>query len=186
MKNSTPIFRGIATALITPLTADGIDYAQFGKLIDWQIDQGINALVICGTTGESATLSDCEKLELFRAFELKKRNEIAEKYTALLKDKFLTPFVPDGFVSSWAQYTLILDSKEEREKIQEALKGKGIPSMVYYPIPMHKQKAFYYAAEQKDLEISSKTADTVLSIPMHPYLKEQEIEFVCKNLNSLR
>lgn len=60
MKNNTPIFRGIATALITPLTADGIDYAQFGKLIDWQIDQGINALVICGTTGESSTLSDAE------------------------------------------------------------------------------------------------------------------------------
>ena len=60
MKNSTPIFRGIATALITPLTADGIDYAQLGKLIDWQIDQGINALVICGTTGESSTLSDAE------------------------------------------------------------------------------------------------------------------------------
>lgn len=60
MKNSTPIFRGIATALITPLTADGIDYAQFGKLIDWQIDQEINALVICGTTGESSTLSDAE------------------------------------------------------------------------------------------------------------------------------
>ena len=60
MKNNTPIFRGIATALITPLTADGIDYAQFGKLIDWQIDRGINALVICGTTGESSTLSDAE------------------------------------------------------------------------------------------------------------------------------
>ena len=60
MKNNTPIFRGIATALIPPLTADGIDYAQFGKLIDWQIDQGINALVICGTTGESSTLSDAE------------------------------------------------------------------------------------------------------------------------------
>ena len=60
MKNNTPIFRGIATALITPLTADGIDYAQFSKLIDWQIDQGINALVLCGTTGESATLSDAE------------------------------------------------------------------------------------------------------------------------------
>ena len=60
LKNNTPIFRGIATALITPLTADGIDYAQFGKLIDWQIDQGINALVICGTTGESSTLSDAE------------------------------------------------------------------------------------------------------------------------------
>ena len=60
MKNSTPIFRGIATALITPLTAAGLDYAEFGRLSDWQIDQGDNALVICGTTGESSTLSDAE------------------------------------------------------------------------------------------------------------------------------
>lgn len=54
------IFRGAATALITPLTADGIDYENFGKLIDWQIDEGIDALVICGTTGEGSTLSDEE------------------------------------------------------------------------------------------------------------------------------
>ena len=60
MKNSTPIFRGIATALITPLNTSGVDYDRLGKLIDWQIDQGINALVICGTTGESSTLSDAE------------------------------------------------------------------------------------------------------------------------------
>ena len=58
--NNTPIFPRHCHRLITPLTADGIDYAQFGKLIDWQIDQGINALVICGTTGESSTLSDAE------------------------------------------------------------------------------------------------------------------------------
>lgn len=55
-----PIFRGAATALITPLTADGIDFAQLGRLIDWQIDQGIDALVICGTTGEGSTLTDQE------------------------------------------------------------------------------------------------------------------------------
>ena len=55
-----PVFEGIATALITPLTADGIDYEAFGKLIDWQIDSGIDALVICGTTGESSTLDDAE------------------------------------------------------------------------------------------------------------------------------
>ncbi len=54
------IFRGAATALITPLTADGIDYENFGKLIDWQIAEGIDALVICGTTGEGSTLSDEE------------------------------------------------------------------------------------------------------------------------------
>ena len=54
------IFRGAATALITPLTPDGIDFDQFGKLIDWQIDSGIDALVIAGTTGEGSTLTDEE------------------------------------------------------------------------------------------------------------------------------
>ena len=56
----TPIFEGMATALITPLTENGIDYEAFGKLIDWQIEEGINALVVCGTTGESSTLTDEE------------------------------------------------------------------------------------------------------------------------------
>ena len=55
-----PIFTGAATALITPLTKEGVDYAAFGRLIDWQIEQGIDALVIAGTTGEGSTLSDEE------------------------------------------------------------------------------------------------------------------------------
>ncbi len=55
-----PIFEGMATALITPITEKGVDYEAFGRLIDWQIDEGINALVICGTTGESSTLTDEE------------------------------------------------------------------------------------------------------------------------------
>lgn len=59
----TPIFEGIATALITPITESGIDYEAFGRLIDWQIDEGVNALVICGTTGESSTLTDEEHRE---------------------------------------------------------------------------------------------------------------------------
>ena len=58
------IFKGIATALITPFGSDGgIDYEKFGALIDWQIDSGINALVVCGTTGESSTLTDDEHRE---------------------------------------------------------------------------------------------------------------------------
>ncbi len=60
MRQQNPIFRGIATALVTPTTPMGVDYDRFGKLIDWQIAQGINALVICGTTGESSTLTDDE------------------------------------------------------------------------------------------------------------------------------
>ena len=60
MKNNQPIFKGIATALVPPTTPQGIDYDRFGKLIDWQIEKGINALVICGTSGEASTLSDPE------------------------------------------------------------------------------------------------------------------------------
>lgn len=65
MKSKT-IFEGAATALITPLTPNGVDYAAFGRLIDWQIDEGIDALVLCGTTGESSTLSDEEHREVIR------------------------------------------------------------------------------------------------------------------------
>ncbi len=59
MKKPT-LFTGVATALITPLTKDGVDFDRLGKVIDWQIEKGINALVICGTTGEGSTLSDAE------------------------------------------------------------------------------------------------------------------------------
>ncbi|MBR4151253.1 MAG: 4-hydroxy-tetrahydrodipicolinate synthase [Firmicutes bacterium] len=64
--HNVPIFRGVATALITPLTASGVDYEAFGRLIDWQIEEGINALVIAGTTGEGATLSDQEHRDVMK------------------------------------------------------------------------------------------------------------------------
>lgn len=65
MKQQT-IFQGVATALITPLTEQGVDYEALGKLIDWQIAEGINALVICGTTGESSTLTDEEHRQVLK------------------------------------------------------------------------------------------------------------------------
>ena len=58
-----PIFRGAATAIVTPLTESGIDYNQFGRLLDWQVEEGINAIVVCGTTGEASTLTDEEHRE---------------------------------------------------------------------------------------------------------------------------
>ena len=61
-----PIFKGVATALITPLNKNGVDYESMGKLIDWQIDEGINALVIAGTTGEGSTLTDEEHREVLK------------------------------------------------------------------------------------------------------------------------
>ncbi len=56
----TPIFEGMASAIITPLNEKGIDYELFAKLIEWQIAEGIDGLVVCGTTGEGSTLSDEE------------------------------------------------------------------------------------------------------------------------------
>ena len=64
MKNT--IFTGAATAIVTPLTEQGVDYEQFGRLIDWQIAEGIDAIVVAGTTGEASTLSDDEHKEVIR------------------------------------------------------------------------------------------------------------------------
>ncbi len=65
------IFTGVATAIVTPMTATGVDYEAFGRLIDWQIEEGINALVIAGTSGEASTLDDAEHKEVLR-FALEK------------------------------------------------------------------------------------------------------------------
>ena len=64
MKNT--VFKGVATAIVTPFTKDGIDYEQFGRLIDWQISEGVNAIVAVGTTGEGSTLSDAEHKEAIK------------------------------------------------------------------------------------------------------------------------
>ncbi len=61
-----PVFRGAATALVTPLNENGVDYEQFGRLVDWQIEEGIDALVVCGTTGEASTLTDEEHRECIK------------------------------------------------------------------------------------------------------------------------
>lgn len=124
------------------------------------------------------------KLDAFRKYELKDRNIAAAKYTEALKNKFVTPFVPDGFESSWAQYTLILESEQQRDMIQASLKEKGIPTMVYYPIPMHKQTAFKgYDFNLDDLKVAESLCGRVMSIPMHPYLDDNTIETVVKALN---
>ena len=72
MKEQT-IFQGVATAIVTPMNENGVDYDAFGRLIDWQIEQGINGLVVAGTTGEGSTLSDEEHREVL-AYAVKRIN----------------------------------------------------------------------------------------------------------------
>ena len=67
------VFTGVGTAIVTPMNANGVDYDAFGRLIDWQIEEGVNALVIAGTTGEGSTLTDAEHKEVLR-FAMEKTN----------------------------------------------------------------------------------------------------------------
>lgn len=124
-----------------------------------------------------------EKLSAFEQYELADVNKVAKKYTERLHAKFITPQIPDGFGSSWAQYTLITGGSEERSALQEHLKNNDIPSMVYYPKPMHLQTAFSELLDgSAELQTSTRLSESVLSIPMHPYLTDEDIDTVCDAL----
>lgn len=114
--------------------------------------------------------------------EVKRVNEVACQYTELLKDYVKTPVIPEGFQSSWAQYTIQLPSKETRNNLQTALKAAGIPSMVYYPKTMHDQTAFKNSQFSYNDYTSSRLCETVLSLPMHPYLETSDIKGICSKL----
>ena len=78
------------------------------------------------------------KLKAFADYELTDVNKVAARYTEKLKGIAKTPVVPEGYYSSWAQYTLQVANKEVRSGLQNALKALNIPTAIYYPIPMHK------------------------------------------------
>ena len=120
------------------------------------------------------------KLRAFADYELDAVNRAAELYTSLLSGAVVTPTIPSGFRSSWAQYTIRLTSREQRDALQQHLKSLDIPSMVYYPTPMHAQTAFagLSPSMESDCSFSSLLSSTVLSLPMHPYLTDSDIRIV--------
>ena len=121
------------------------------------------------------------KLKAFADHELVNINKVSARYTEKLKDIVKTPIVPEGFYSSWAQYTLQVENKEVRNGLQAALKALDIPTAIYYPIPMHRQTAFNYLNINDNLcPISDQLADTVISLPIHPYLTEKDQDMICE------
>lgn len=121
------------------------------------------------------------KLKAFREYEVDAVNKAAAIYDRRLAGVAVTPYIPDGFMSSWAQYTIILPDKSTRDGLQAALKEKGIPSMVYYPTPMHRQTVYKSLGYGDDAcPSASRLCDTVLSLPMHPYIAESDIAAVCE------
>ena len=120
------------------------------------------------------------KFKAFREYELTDINRAATQYTDKLQSKVKTPFIPEGYYSSRTQYTIQLDNKLERDTLKARLKEAGVPSMIYYPTPMHCQTAY------KRLNIptgycpvSEHLCQTVLSLPLHPYIIDDDIEKVC-------
>jgi dTDP-4-amino-4,6-dideoxygalactose transaminase len=118
---------------------------------------------------QAAVLS--EKLKIFPE-EIEARNVVARRYSQALGDVAIVPKVSEGLTSVWAQYTLRL-APGRRDQFAATLEAKGIPTAVYYPIPLHKQGAYkHYPASRSGLAVSERLAEEVISLPMHAYLDE--------------
>ena len=123
------------------------------------------------------------KFKAFVEYELDAVNKVAKWYDERLKDKFVIPTIPEGYLSSWAQYTILLDSKEERDAMQKHLKEKGIPSMVYYPRGLHQQAAYaWMGLTDEPYPNTVEATKRVLSLPMHPYMTEGVVVEIVKEL----
>lgn len=128
-----------------------------------------------------------EKFRAFKDYEVEDINKVAAIYDELLKDTSLVlPEVKEGFMSSWAQYTVQLPLGTDRAALQAALKERGIPTMVYYIKPMHTQGAFEgtYSAVA-DCPVTDEICDKVLSLPMDPYKNEEDLKQVAEELKKL-
>lgn len=117
------------------------------------------------------------KLDAFIEHELEDVNKVYRMYNEKLRDVVTTPLIPEGYISSFAQYTIKLNSKEDRDALQLKLKENNIPSMIYYVKPMHKQQAFSnLELNEANYTVTNKLCDIVLSLPMHPYLTVNDIK----------
>lgn len=126
------------------------------------------------------------KLKAFAEYELEGVNQAAAWYEERLKDSVMVPTVPEGFYSSWAQYTILCKDEEERARLQSGLKEKEIPSMIYYPRGLHEQEAY------RDRKLPDKwypntieATKRVLSLPIHPYMDEDMVDGIAKAVRSV-
>jgi len=111
-----------------------------------------------------------EKLAIY-SDEIKARQDIANRYMESLKDIIDIPSVPEGYTSVWAQFTLTASASDARKKLMLSLAENDIPSVIYYPKPLHKQTAFTnFSSSTCNMKTSDQLSQTVFSIPMHPYL----------------
>ena len=160
---------------VTPEDLKGADFAHDPKYFNMRV--GMNSRL---DTIQAAIL--IEKLKIF-SDEIERRNAIAERYAEGLKDHVLAvPGVMDGVISTWAQYVI---EHENRDGLQAHLKAAGVPTAVYYPVPMHVNGAYAEFTQGPDgLPVTERKAETVLALPMHPYLSEKDQDAVIEGIRS--
>jgi UDP-2-acetamido-2-deoxy-ribo-hexuluronate aminotransferase len=119
------------------------------------------------------------KLAIFDR-EIAARTQLAAHYDARLADAVTTPQREDGKASSWAQYSVLID---DRDDVQAKLRKAEIPTAVYYPLPMHLQPAYAaYGDGEGSLPVSESLAKRIMSLPMHPYMEEATADTICDAL----
>lgn len=122
------------------------------------------------------------KLELFDS-EIKERQEVAARYSKALRSLVKVPHIPDGLSSAWAQYSIVVHN---RDRYITRLKELGIPTAIYYPRPLHMQSAFAHLGyRQGDLPVAEDVSEHIFSIPMHPYLDEDEQEVIIASIQKV-
>lgn len=120
------------------------------------------------------------KLRALEHYELSEADRAATTYSGCLGEAVGTPFVPEGVVSSWAQYTVLLHGPAERDFLRQFLKQRGVPTGVYYPRPLHAQPAMEVCRRVDiPLDVSTELCGRVLSLPMHPYLDDGTVRQIC-------
>lgn len=119
------------------------------------------------------------KLKALVAHELTDVNRIAKLYDKALHGAVEIPIIPDGYYSSYAQYTIKLKCEQQRDELQVWLQQSGIPSLVYYIKPLHAQGAFAYLGRtDTEYPVATELCKVVLSLPMHPYMTQGDIDQV--------
>jgi len=116
------------------------------------------------------------KLKYYKK-DLALRQEVAKKYTEALQGKdLILPYIIDNAISAFAQYSVRVKNRDE---VQAKLKEQGIPTAVHYPMPLHLQECFEYLGYKKgDFPISEIVSDEIMSLPMNPYVTNQEIKYI--------
>ena len=138
--------------------------------------------IYVGTNSRLDTLQAAILLVKLRAFadgELQAVNQVAETYNSAMPAEVKTPYIPSGYTSSWAQYTITLPAEEVRNQLQVYLKQQDIPSVVYYPKPLSMQPVYKQLPVcVGKCTVADMLSKTVLSLPMHPYLTAAEVEYI--------